>query len=375
MSRRIWAREQQQQQQRGHTILLSWQESRDLARRLVPPTINDSFRNEPLPSREDAILPDLHHQHLAQRSTDEGHTHEYEQEDRTAWTIDHSRVKRHVECDVCCEVKYGMSVLDGRIATLPCLTRKDGSGNAVDEADIVRCPCFHEVHHVCRSCLRRYYHDFGRVDCPAPSTKHGVHGGVTYNRGVFNVPDLNEWTGVPDYCVADGRWDTVKKKTLTETLKEILAYDVRCIPCGKCGTMLQRSSDCNALSHCRHETCFACGETEEGHLPGTHWFTSDNETGCPRYDEQLLTVLLTGMYTCQYNHCYTDGEPCTVASHQFGRQQLQDAWKTFLIARTVERAALHEWRNALSLLSNTEIHTIQTCIVRVRAWRQIWRQT
>jgi hypothetical protein len=99
------------------------------------------------------------------------------------------------------------------------------------------------------------------------------------------------------------------RESLVEQFRHLLTSDKMEIRCKECHTFLEKTTQCNAVSHCGWETCYCCGYSDVV-IPSYHW------KQCPRYNSDYKKVVKE--YTCQEGQCYNDDHCCGVKDHQPG---------------------------------------------------------
>jgi hypothetical protein len=106
------------------------------------------------------------------------------------------------------------------------------------------------------------------------------------------------------------------------------------VTCPVCTLPLQKSSACNALSHCGVEICNVCGRFTTGD-PGTtssrnyttlqstgHW-DPKGKCGCPRWDsDDYWDIQCRAQFVCTYGYCHDETRACTLAQHAMGRSNM-----------------------------------------------------
>lgn len=108
---------------------------------------------------------------------------------------------------------------------------------------------------------------------------------------------------------------------IIQQLYEIVDASSGYVRCFACRTKLYKTEQCNALSHCRIEICYACGRsgTRTEQLGNEHWDRM-GLTGCPRFDHHnFWNEVAECDFQCVEGDCYDHelGE-CTNPEHQTG---------------------------------------------------------
>lgn len=278
---------------------------------------------------------------------------------------------------------------------------------------VVRSSCGKSEHEFCLNCIRSLvtthldatlHNGGGYVRCPAstafdvcqnangqpyvlalPSLQHVVNDvelvhiwrtsdRITASKTVQHIATdyFNHylWSGGKDVCdhlpalVPQDRVDPAK--ALAQFCEIATATPNVFVKCKECDTVLCKTSECNALSHCGTEVCNICGYSDLL-IPPSHWKTSsragdhhhnDNEQQqppvpgedalpsiryngdggvagqiplpekCPRYDDDSFWVNQCG-FRCVEGDCYDNDRICTVPQHQAGIQRVTEARRQF----------------------------------------------
>lgn len=123
----------------------------------------------------------------------------------------------------------------------------------------------------------------------------------------------------------DGQWLFYRNEELTldiviAQLLEIVNTDKGYIRCFECLTIIQKTEQCNTVTCCKIERCYACGRS--GSIDrdlGDHW-DSAGIKGCPRFDNaSFWNDWANCDFQCIENVCYsqTIGD-CQCTDHQLG---------------------------------------------------------
>jgi len=107
--------------------------------------------------------------------------------------------------------------------------------------------------------------------------------------------------------------------------------------CTLCNVAIEKSVDCNAISHCGCEICYVCGRREipeatkkdQVGLESSHWVR------CPRFFECDQVKHELG-YVCKQGKCFSEHEPCMEKSHQKGIKDLEQFRKERHLGAFVE---------------------------------------
>ena len=144
-----------------------------------------------------------------------------------------------------------------------------------------------------------------------------------------NPRALNRYFYRNNKKIKDGQSPFYRNHELTKTiacdqLYEMIKSDKLYIRCMECLTVMYKTEQCNTLTHCGIERCYACGRsgTFEQDL-GDHW-DGNGVSGCPRWDySHYWTDYAKCKFICKENECYNDELGiCNVESHQEGIQQM-----------------------------------------------------
>ena len=95
------------------------------------------------------------------------------------------------------------------------------------------------------------------------------------------------------------------KDIILNQLKEIADTQNPLIKCFECLVPMQKTEQCNTLTHCGVERCYCCGRsgTDTNDL-GDHWDTSGMH-GCPRFDHsKYWNDIAKCNFLCQEGTCY-----------------------------------------------------------------------
>jgi hypothetical protein len=132
------------------------------------------------------------------------------------------------------------------------------------------------------------------------------------------------------------RRDAISPARAALLLRAIGEDDAGRVECPCCLVVLQKTTDCNALSHCGIERCNTCAlvSLPGQALPASHWDV------CPRYDFSPEWASVHGCpdYHCRGGVCHDDDVDCELAAHAEGRAQMLRARKR--IREGALRAAL-----------------------------------
>jgi hypothetical protein len=129
------------------------------------------------------------------------------------------------------------------------------------------------------------------------------------------------------------------------------------VRCFRCRTKLHKTEQCNALSHCRTEICYACGRSgtaAEG-LGNSHWDPT-GRTGCPRFNHHRFWNRIAGCnYQCQEGECHshTIGD-CTVPEHQTGIRNMIDIRKKARVYHALFSLLPETLENILPILEEND---------------------
>lgn len=119
------------------------------------------------------------------------------------------------------------------------------------------------------------------------------------------------------------------KDVIIQQLNEIADTNNPLIKCFECLVPMQKTEQCNTLTHCRIERCYCCGRsgTDTNDL-GDHWDTSGMH-GCPRFDHsKFWNDIAKCNFLCQEGVCYGhDIGECKNKSHRQGIMNMMEQRK------------------------------------------------
>lgn len=116
--------------------------------------------------------------------------------------------------------------------------------------------------------------------------------------------------------------EEIKATDIAKQIQDILTCDIPNVQCKQCGVVLQRSSACNSLMHCRVNICDICGRSDIGLGEElSHWKSSNNPYGCPRFTDDDIFLQSLG-YVCQELKCYDETYTCTKPEHEQSKKVL-----------------------------------------------------
>ena len=140
-----------------------------------------------------------------------------------------------------------------------------------------------------------------------------------------NPRSYNRYFYKDDKKLKDGKWIFYRNEELTSDivipqLLEIVESDYGYIKCFECLTVIQKTEQCNTVTCCKIDRCYACGRsgTPDRDL-GDHW-DSTGIKGCPRFDYACFwNEWAHCNFECLENECYNQliGD-CDVPEHQYG---------------------------------------------------------
>lgn len=114
---------------------------------------------------------------------------------------------------------------------------------------------------------------------------------------------------------------------IQENIRHIVSSKKLQVYCKECHVLLEKTIDCNVLSHCHIETCYFCGFSSVK-IPAQHWRnTSTNPHGCPRFDFDLRQELET--YKCVQETCFDNERECEIQEHFQGIRDLVETRKIY----------------------------------------------
>lgn len=112
-------------------------------------------------------------------------------------------------------------------------------------------------------------------------------------------------------------------------LHEIIQDNSGYVRCFNCSTKLHKTEQCNALSHCRIEICYACGRSGTPTEPLTSHWDRMGLTGCPRFDHHnFWNEVARCDFRCQEGECHSQNMgDCQVTEHQVGIRNMTNIRK------------------------------------------------
>ena len=113
-----------------------------------------------------------------------------------------------------------------------------------------------------------------------------------------------------------------------QIVEKVKKGSVNC-PC--CITPLQRSEQCNALSHCHIEICFWCGQfSKVGQSLQDHWSARGN--GCLRWNSDPGMKKYLPDYLCIEGECYAHNSgDCSDTAHDIGKEMYDEFKKKLFV--------------------------------------------
>lgn len=125
------------------------------------------------------------------------------------------------------------------------------------------------------------------------------------------------------------RNEELNNKIIIPQLQEIVCSETLLTRCFECLTTIYKTEQCNTITHCKIERCYACGRsgTCEQDL-GDHWDASGLK-GCPRFDySNFWNEWSNCDFLCKEGVCYGDElGSCNRLSHQPGIKAMIDVRK------------------------------------------------
>jgi hypothetical protein len=182
--------------------------------------------------------------------------------------------------------------------------------------------CYH-----CRGNVRRGFLNFlnndngfiGRIDtngqCDTCLTSTENTNENAFNKYFYNC----------NKKLKDGKPIFFKNNELTldivlQQLEEIADSDKMYSRCFECLTVIYKTEQCNTITHCGIERCYACGRSGSYEVDlGDHWDVTGIK-GCPRFDHSTFWNEWGNCnFKCRESQCYNDDiGPCTVPDHTSG---------------------------------------------------------
>jgi hypothetical protein len=119
------------------------------------------------------------------------------------------------------------------------------------------------------------------------------------------------------------------KKIILDQIKEIILSDYPLVKCFECLVIMEKTEQCNTLSHCGMERCYCCGRSgTTTHDLGDHWDTSGMH-GCPRFDHsRYWNEIANCKFQCSEGKCYGhDIGSCKNSKHAKGVKNMAEERK------------------------------------------------
>lgn len=212
-------------------------------------------------------------------------------------------------------------------------------GNLVLECnqnpDCLRRTCYHCRSNIRVNGFRRFHNNVDNEDalvigydpdavCEVCITNVENTNPMTYNKYFYN----------PEKRMKDGkclffRNNELDIKTVVTQLEEMAESDNMYSRCFECLTVIYKTEQCNTITHCGIERCYACGRSGSHDQDlGDHWDTNGIK-GCPRFDHSTFwNDVARCDFRCRESYCYSDEMgPCVMADHQHGISKLIEVRK------------------------------------------------
>lgn len=171
----------------------------------------------------------------------------------------------------------------------------------------------------------------------------------TLNR-YFYRPTKQQNDGQPLFFRNDELVDELVLDQLIEMAESERLY----IRCMECLTTIYKTEQCNTITHCGVERCYACGRsgTREQDM-GDHWDTTGVK-GCPRFDHSnFWNEWGSCEFACREGYCYSDTLGiCVNQDHQIGINKMIEIRKKAHIYHAI-KSLLPEMRNRIFQKAHT----------------------
>lgn len=201
-------------------------------------------------------------------------------------------------------------------------------GNLILECDqnrdCLRRSCYH-CHSIVRRTLQPLFQVndddglFGRVytsgECDTCLTSTENSNPQSFNKYFYN-PDKTAKDGKPLFF----RNEELTPQIVLTQLEEIASNENMNTRCFECLTVIYKTEQCNAITHCGIERCYACGRCSNPDIDlGDHW-DSVGLKGCPRFDHSnFWNEIGDCKFECYEGQCYSDAIGlCNIEAHQRG---------------------------------------------------------
>ncbi len=172
-----------------------------------------------------------------------------------------------------------------------------------------------------------------------------------------NPTAYNRYFYRPDKQLKDGKHIFYKNNELTpdlviSQLLEIIDSDRLYTRCFECLTQIYKTEQCNTITHCGIERCYACGRSGSCEQDlGDHWDVTGIK-GCPRFDHSnFWNDWADCDFKCREGRCYSEEVGlCDFSTHQTGIKQM-----------IILRKFAHVYHMVKSLLPQQQHDIVQIC--------------
>ena len=103
-------------------------------------------------------------------------------------------------------------------------------------------------------------------------------------------------------------------------INEIIIMEKLTPKCPECETYMQKTIECNGMTHCNIQKCYVCGlhTTKSGHIDDSHWDAA-GKYGCPRYDHHAFwNQVACCNFKCRDGYCHDECSDCIDINHKNG---------------------------------------------------------
>jgi hypothetical protein len=135
---------------------------------------------------------------------------------------------------------------------------------------------------------------------------------------------LVEQEAVPEAIAHLYRNSELTAALIAETTYDIIASDFLYVRCAVCNVPIEKSQDCNEISHCGVTRCYFCGITTTkgaSGIGGDHWTPHDDplcRSRCPRFDSSAYIRKAIPTYLCADGVCHDLDKDCHDPRHATG---------------------------------------------------------
>lgn len=174
-----------------------------------------------------------------------------------------------------------------------------------------------------------------------------------------NPKSFNRYFYNPNKKIKDGnpllfRNDELEDDLIISQIEEIIDAEELYTKCMECLTPIHKTEQCNTMTHCGIERCYACGRSGTYQQPlGDHWDVS-GITGCPRFDYSTFWNEWAGCdFKCLETECYGDSiGSCNIDDHQEGINRVNEIRKRSHVYHAIKSLLPEQQDRIMKHLSN-----------------------